>query len=163
MLKTLMLSAALLGVAAAPSLAQTAPTTPVPPASPSMSSPSTTNPSPSVAAVPRLVTGSAIIGTDIKNPADETIGEIDDVVVDADGKIVSVIVSVGGFLGMGTRHVAVPWSDLRFDRARDVALLNMTKDQLKSAPEYKAQRVRVETPRTVPAPGTTVPAPAPRN
>ena len=152
MLKTLMLSAALLGAVAAPSLAQMSPTTP-PPANPSVATaPATVD----------VMKGTTIIGTDIKNSADETIGEIDDVVVDSDGKIQHVVVSVGGFLGVGTRYVAVPWSDLRFDRGREVALLNMTKDQLKAAPEYKYQRVEAPA-RTMPAPGTTtVPAPAPR-
>jgi len=149
MLKTLMLSAALLGAAAAPSFAQMSPTTPPPS-------------NPSIATAPATVDamkGTTIIGTDIKNSADETIGEIDDVVVDSDGKIQHVVVSVGGFLGVGTRYVAVPWSDIRFDRGREVALLNMTKDQLKAAPEYKYNRAEAPA-RTMPAPGA-VPAPVP--
>lgn len=86
----------------------------------------------------------------VKNQADETIGEIDDVIVNAEGTIQQVIVSVGGFLGIGERKVAIAWQDVKLDANRDVAMVNMTKDQLKVAPEFKDQRrvTRTDTTRT---------------
>ena len=49
------------------------------------------------------------------------------------------MVSVGGFLGMGTKNVAVKWSDIKFTRDGNSALLltNWTKDTLKAMPDYK--------------------------
>lgn len=78
-----------------------------------------------------------LIGTNIKNGAGDTIGEVKSVVVSSTGKISDVIVSVGGFLGVGDREVALSWNDLTvMDEGRKVTS-NMTKDQLKALPEYK--------------------------
>jgi hypothetical protein len=53
-----------------------------------------------------------------------------------------VVVSVGGFLGVGSKNVAVNWTDLKF--ARDdksiVITTNWTKDSLKAMPDYKYER-----------------------
>jgi hypothetical protein len=52
----------------------------------------------------------------------------------------AAVVELGGFLGIGTRRVAVEWSMLRFDPAdakQPRVVLDMTRDQLRSAPEYK--------------------------
>jgi hypothetical protein len=78
-----------------------------------------------------------LIGTNIKNGAGDTIGEVKSVVVNSAGKISDVIVSVGGFLGVGDREVALAWNDLTvMDEGKKVTS-NMTKDQLKALPEYK--------------------------
>src|SRR5262249_4542509 len=53
-----------------------------------------------------------LIGRNIKNLQDQTIGEIKSVHLDSDGKVDQVIVSVGGFLGIGDREVAINWKDL---------------------------------------------------
>jgi uncharacterized protein YrrD len=54
-----------------------------------------------------------VIGSDLKSrPDDETIGAISDLVIDADGKIVAVIVEVGGFLGLGKKEVAISWDSV---------------------------------------------------
>ncbi len=80
-------------------------------------------------------------GLDVYNGQNENIGKIQDVVFDKDGKITGYILSIGGFLGMGTRYVAVnPNSvSITYDGANKVwrASVNATKDQLKSAPEFK--------------------------
>src|SRR5262249_37284886 len=54
-----------------------------------------------------------------------------------DGKVDSVMVSVGGFLGVGDREVRIAWSDLRITDNGEKVTVNMTKDQLKAKPEYK--------------------------
>ena len=80
-------------------------------------------------------------GLDVYNEQNENIGKIQDVVFDKDGKVTGYILSIGGFLGMGTRYVAVdPDSvSITYDGANKVwrASMNATKDQLKSAPEFK--------------------------
>jgi sporulation protein YlmC with PRC-barrel domain len=78
-----------------------------------------------------------LIGQSVKNFDNETIGKIDSVLLDTGGKVVAVVVGVGGFLGLGERDVALDWSSLRVtDGGRDVRA-NFTKDQLKALPEYK--------------------------
>ncbi len=88
------------------------------------------------------ISSNAIIGASVKNNAKESIGTVEDTYVDKDGAIKAVIVSVGGFLGIGDKHVAVKWSDIKFSRDdKDVVLTtDWTKDKLKAMPDYKYQR-----------------------
>ena len=83
---------------------------------------------------------SKLIGSKVTNAANELVGEINDVVLDKDGKVAAVIVGVGGFLGMGEREVAISYGGLKIARGsnnRDVITVNATKDQLKAAPAWK--------------------------
>jgi len=83
---------------------------------------------------------SRLIGLNIKNPADETIGEIYDIVVTDTNAVKAYIVSVGGFLGIGTRYVAIDPKSIsitRQDERNWTATMNVNKDQLRAAPEYK--------------------------
>jgi sporulation protein YlmC with PRC-barrel domain len=79
---------------------------------------------------------------DVYDPSEKKIGEISDVLVDKDGKISAFIVSVGGFLGMGEKHVAVPFDNIQETHGkRDRWLtMNTTKDALKTAAGYKYDR-----------------------
>ena len=79
---------------------------------------------------------------DVYDPSENKIGEISDVLMDNDGKISAFIVSVGGFLGMGEKHVAVPFDNVHDTHGkRDRWLtMNTTKDALKSAAGYKYDR-----------------------
>jgi len=79
---------------------------------------------------------------DVYDPSENKIGEISDVLVDKDGKISAFIVSVGGFLGMGEKHVAVPFDNVHETHGkRDRWLtMNTTKDALKGAAGYKYDR-----------------------
>ena len=79
---------------------------------------------------------SKIIGTNVKNSAGETVGSIDDLVVREKDQVVMAVLSVGGFLGIGDRKVAVPWSELSFGADRTITY-NVTKEQLKDQPEFK--------------------------
>ena len=79
-----------------------------------------------------------IIGASVKNPKDEDIGQIDDLVFDKDGKIVGAVVSVGGFLGMGAKSVGVDWNELQV-RSSDAIVVQWTKEQLQAAPDFRTQ------------------------
>ena len=57
---------------------------------------------------------SKVIGTSVMNDANESIGKIDDLLVTRDGKEPYAVLSVGGFLGMGTRMVVVRYDSLKF-------------------------------------------------
>lgn len=107
------------------------------------------------------LTADDLIGTDVRNPQDEKIGKIEDLVLDADMKVVGVVVSVGGFLGMGRHDVALTRDQVQFAAAGDkgarVATVSMTKEQLKAAPEFKTldqQRAEADQERARQSQGT---------
>src|SRR6202048_1021596 len=79
---------------------------------------------------------SKVIGTSVVNDANETIGKIDDLLVSSDGKQPYAVLSVGGFLGMGTRLVVVPYETLKFADNK-VVLPGGPKEGLKMLPEFK--------------------------
>jgi PRC-barrel domain len=79
---------------------------------------------------------SKVIGSSVVNDANETIGKIDDLLVSRDGKQPYAVLSVGGFLGMGTRLVVVPYDTLKFVDQK-VILPGGTKEGLKMLPEFK--------------------------
>lgn len=92
-----------------------------------------------VAQTPADRVTSKLIGLTIQNGANETIGEIGDIVLDENSTIKAWIVGVGGFLGIGTKYVAVDPSALKLTRVDDKtmkATIDTNKDQLRAAPEY---------------------------
>lgn len=92
-----------------------------------------------VAQSPDDMVTSKLVGQSITNAANETIGEIADVVIGFDGKVKAWVVGVGGFLGIGTKYVAVDPSALRLQRTDGktlTAMINTDRDQLRAAPEY---------------------------
>lgn len=84
---------------------------------------------------------SNVVALDIYNDQNNDIGKIQDVAFDSSRQITGYILSVGGFLGMGTHYVAVDPGAvaIKYDAGNKVwrATMNATKDQLKSAPEFK--------------------------
>ena len=81
---------------------------------------------------------SEVIGKNVKNAGDETIGEVQDLLVDMkSGEILAVVISSGGFLGMADTLSAVPVSLLRFDANTKAFKTKLTKAQLGKAPQYK--------------------------
>jgi sporulation protein YlmC with PRC-barrel domain len=80
---------------------------------------------------------------DVYDPSNNKIGEIMDVLVDKSGKVTSLIIGVGGFLGAGEKDVAVPFDAVRVMNKNNKKLtlvMNTTKDDLKSAPGFKYDR-----------------------
>jgi len=78
-----------------------------------------------------------LIGRNIKNTQGDTVGEINSVAIDKDGKVHAVIVGVGGFLGIGEKNVALAWDALTVNNNGEDVVANVTKDQLKALPEHK--------------------------
>jgi hypothetical protein len=79
---------------------------------------------------------SKVIGTSVINDANETIGKIDDLLVSSDGKDPYAVLSIGGFLGVGSRLVAVPYDSLKFIDKK-LVLPGGTKEGLRMLPEFK--------------------------
>jgi hypothetical protein len=89
------------------------------------------------------VAASDLLNQKVKNPANETVGDINDLSIGGDGKIAAVIIGVGGFLGMGEKNVSLPYDQLTFSRDANgnlVVSVNISKESLQSAPEWKPSR-----------------------
>jgi len=86
-----------------------------------------------------LATGyrtSKVVGSTVYNEANQTVGTIDDLIVTPKETVPFAVLSVGGFLGMGTKYVVVPFNSLEV-RDKRMVLPGATKDSLKSLPEFK--------------------------
>jgi len=79
---------------------------------------------------------SKIVGSSVVNEANETVGSVDDLIVTANEKAPYAVLSVGGFLGMGTKYVIVPFGSLQM-QDKKIVLPGATKDALKALPEFK--------------------------
>jgi hypothetical protein len=82
------------------------------------------------------LSASELIGTDVYGPDNNSIGEIDDIVVSPDNTPAYALVSYGGFLGMGEEQTAVPVTSIRFSED-NYAFVNFNADQLKAAPKFE--------------------------
>jgi len=82
---------------------------------------------------------SKLIGTTVKNLQDEKIGAVNNFIVDLSaGRIVAVIISAGGYLGMAGELSAVPAASLKFNREQKAFQLDTSKEQLANSPHFKA-------------------------
>lgn len=95
----------------------------------------------------------AIMGHAVTGPDGQQIGRIVDVLVDSAGHPRAAVIDVGGFMGVGTRAIAVEWKTLRFEPwSKDAAIaLQMTLDQIKAMPAYKGLPEDHAAPIVVPA------------
>ncbi len=85
-----------------------------------------------------LMRADVVIGADIRTPEDEALGKIEDVVLDPAGQAIAyVLVSRGGFLGLGGELVAVRWSDLRATSDHEIYVLNTSPETFAAAPKVE--------------------------
>ena len=85
----------------------------------------------------------AILGRQVLSSAGEDMGRVIDIVVDRTGQVRAAVIDFGGFLGVGNRKVAVDWAVLRFaptGSRYDRITLELTRDQVNAAPEYRDGR-----------------------
>jgi len=88
--------------------------------------------------VVKIATGyraSKVIGSSVVNEAGDTVGKVDDIIVGQDGKAPFVVLSVGGFLGIGDKLVVLPYEQLRTS-GKKIVLPGATKDAMKALPEF---------------------------
>jgi hypothetical protein len=81
-----------------------------------------------------------ILGREVRSAANEDMGRIVDVLVDRAGQVRAAIIDFGGFLGVGSRKIAVDWNALSFPapgKPDEYITLALTRDQVKAAPEYQ--------------------------
>jgi sporulation protein YlmC with PRC-barrel domain len=113
----------------------------------------------------------SLLGKKVQGPKGEDLGRITDVIVDKAGQIRAAIVDFGGFLGVGSRKIAVDWRAIHMtpDGKLDHLVVGLPQDQLRSAPVYKEGEPVVvigppaeasKPPAAAPAAPTAAPAPA---
>ena len=155
MMNKLVIAALLAGSVAGAAYAQTPPSTTTSPSPAVTPAPTTTTTttnglaSPVQSEVMSAIPGSATTVTNfykqnIYDRSDSKIGEISDVLVGKDGKIEGFIISVGGFLGLGEKNVAVPFDVVQSSERNGSwwLTMNATKAQLEKAPGFKYDRTK---------------------
>jgi hypothetical protein len=105
------------------------------------------------------VLGRKVVGPDGKAP----LGSVIDMLVDGDGKPRAAVIDFGGFLGVGSRHVAIDWNLLKFRLGDQDAPVQLDLDpaEIKAAPEYKEVDAKAEVVEPTLTPPTPLPALAP--
>jgi hyperosmotically inducible periplasmic protein len=94
-----------------------------------------------VSRLSQLQKASKLMGTPVKNLQDEKLGKVENILVDLpSGRLVAVVVSSGGFLGIGDELSAIPPTALRFTTDRDALQLDASKEMLANAPHFKANQ-----------------------
>ena len=81
-----------------------------------------------------------ILGREVRSSADENMGRIVDVLVVRSGQVRAAIIDFGGFLGVGSRKIAVDWSALHFPapvKPEAPIKLELNRDQVNAAPAYE--------------------------
>jgi len=86
---------------------------------------------------PRLMGANTLDGNDVYNKQDEDLGDIIEIMIDVPtGRVAYAVLSFGGFLGMGDKLFAVPWSALVLDTVNKRFTLDVSKERLKDAPGF---------------------------
>ena len=73
---------------------------------------------------PDMMRGSKLMGTDIYGSDNQKIGDLDDVILDRQGKVQAIVVGVGGFLGIGEKNVAIPYDQVQWMSSQEVQAQN---------------------------------------
>ena len=83
------------------------------------------------------IQASRVIGTDVYNTEGKHIGTIEDVMLDkTTNSIMFAVIGFGGFLGIGEKYHAIPWSSLDYEKNRGGYVVPFSKEQLEAAPVH---------------------------
>lgn len=100
------------------------------------------NKSTTLSAVTPIVSASKIIGEAVINPQKENLGKVHELVIDTDhGSLAYVVLSFGGFMGMGNKLFAIPWQAFSFSPTEYKLILNVDKEKLKKAPGFEPDKL----------------------
>lgn len=100
------------------------------------------------------IMASDLIGTRVVSANNESIGDINDVILDRNGQVMAAVVGVGGFLGIGEKDVAVPFKSLEFMSAQQAQALDKSSSNV-STTGSTATTGTTTAPGTTAAPGST--------
>ena len=85
----------------------------------------------------RLIAADQVEGTSIYNRSGESLGSIEDVMIDkVSGRIAYAVAGFGGFLGIGNRHYPLPWDKLKYDTQMGGYVVDLDRQVLEGAPSY---------------------------
>src|SRR5689334_13652764 len=88
-----------------------------------------------------LIASDRVEGTPVRRASGEKVGTIERLMIDKlSGNVAYAVLSFGGFLGMGQKHLPVPWARLTYDRNLGAYHLDLTEDELKAAPSFAADQ-----------------------
>ena len=106
--------------------------------------PMTSGPAEIFTSLPAGTTVTNLYKQNVYDPSDNKIGDVDDVLIDKEGRVTAMIIGVGGFLGMGGKDVAIPFSAVHAYEKNDkwYLSLNTTKDALKTAPGFTYDKTK---------------------
>jgi len=88
-----------------------------------------------------LIASDEVVGTKVRRPTGETLGEIVHIVIaKRSGRVAHVVMRFGGFFGIGATHCALPWQALKYEPSLDAYELDISEAQLRSsAKAFKAR------------------------
>ena len=86
---------------------------------------------------PDVMGATTLAGDSVRNIAGEDLGKVEDIMLDVRrGRIAYAVLSFGGFLGVGSKLFAIPWSALTLDTVDECFILDVPKERLKNAPGF---------------------------
>ena len=86
---------------------------------------------------PQVMAADTLTGDEVRNGADEKLGEITDIMLDVPtGRVAYAVMSVGGVLGIGNKLFAIPWSAMQLDTDSKCFRLNVAKERFDQAPGF---------------------------
>jgi len=89
----------------------------------------------------QLIASDRVEGTAVRRPSGDRIGHIERLMIDkVSGKVSYAILSFGGFLGMGTNLLPLPWARLSYNRRFEAYELDIDDDELRRAPSFRADK-----------------------
>ncbi|HZO45697.1 MAG TPA: PRC-barrel domain-containing protein [Xanthobacteraceae bacterium] len=89
----------------------------------------------------RLVASDRVEGTPVRRPGGEKIGTVQRLMIDkVGGNVAYAVLSFGGFLGMGRKHLPIPWTRLKYDLIQEAYLVDITDEELRHAPDYETDQ-----------------------
>ena len=170
--RSMMMSAAAVVLLVVPALAQTptppastqtpaAPSAQVPAAAPSTTTAKAEDSKPGFLAEQgkdQWLASKNLIGAKVGGPNNATVGSINDLLIEKSGNVVAAVIGVGGFLGIGSKNVAVPFKSLELSRnsdGTDKIAMRFSKEELQQAPDFKPLMPPPPKPPVAGGPGTT--------
>ena len=85
----------------------------------------------------RVLSASTLTGDPVKNPDGQKLGDVKEIMIDLEsGRVAYAVLDFGGFLGIGNKLFAIPWSAMKLHQTDKSFVLNVTKEQLEKAPGF---------------------------
>lgn len=88
-----------------------------------------------------LISAEKVAGTPVENPKGESLGHVNDIMIDKlSGHVGYAVLKYGSFLGLGGKLFAVPWDILKYDTRRNAYVIDVPEDRLAKAPSFEEGR-----------------------